>query len=211
MDNKKDKLKVGQKAKDVKQSAKQIGYAKAKEFNKYAMEKGISPNFDSIRKADGYMAESDAMTKFYSNPDNVRKMKQGQKEYFSSKGKVLREPSDRGAQAKAPTKFIGAIGMTKGLLGGVRDVIQNKKAATAAGQDYSFKQGLGDFAVGGLNQVLGPNRAGTPTREFQQPNLEFPGQMSANQMEQFMKMFNMAQNMNAPTQMKSPNKLKYKK
>ena len=41
--------------------------------------------------------------------------------------------------------------------------------------------------------------------------MEFPGQMSANQMEQFMKMFNMAQNMNAPTQMKSPNKLKYKK
>ena len=161
------------------------------------MEKGISPNFDSIRKADGYMAESDAMTKFYSNPDNVRKMKEGQKEYFSSKG--------------SPAKFLGAIGMTKGLLGGVRDVIQNKKAATAAGQDYSFKQGMGDFAVGGLNQVLGPNRGGTPTREFQQPNMEFPGQMSAQQMEQFQKMFQMAQNMNAPTQMKSPNKLKYKK
>jgi len=81
MDSKKGKLKVGQKA-----SAKQVKYAKAKEFNKYAIEKGISPNFDSIRKADGYMAESDAMTKFYSNPDNVRKMKEGQKEYFSSKG-----------------------------------------------------------------------------------------------------------------------------
>jgi len=114
-------------------------------------------------------------------------------------------------RVKSPAKFIGALGMAKGVLGGVRDVIQNKKAATAAGQDYSFKEGLGDFAVGGLNQVLGPNRAGTPAREFQQPNLEFPGQMSANQMEQFMKMFNMAQNMNAPTQMKSPNKLKYKK
>jgi hypothetical protein len=70
---------------------------------------------------------------------------------------------------------------------------------------------MGDFAVGGLNQVLGPNRGGTPTREFQQPNMEFPGQMSAQQMEQFQKMFQMAQNMNAPTQMKSPNKLKYKK
>jgi hypothetical protein len=114
-------------------------------------------------------------------------------------------------RVKSPAKFIGALGMTKGLLGGVRDVIQNKKAATAAGQDYSFKEGLGDFAVGGLNQVLGPNRGGTPAREFQQPNMEFPGQMSAQQMEQFMKMFNMAQNMNAPTQMKSPNKLKYKK
>ena len=107
---------------------------------------------------------------------------------------------------KSPAKFLGAIGMTKGLLGGVRDVIQNKKAATAAGQDYSFKQGMGDFAVGGLNQVLGPNRAGTPTREFQQPNMEFPGQMSAQQMEQFQKMFQTAQNMQSPAQMKGEGK-----
>ena len=112
---------------------------------------------------------------------------------------------------KSPAKFIGAIGMTKGLLGGVRDVIQNKKEATAAGKDYTLGQGLGDFAIGGIDQIIGPNRGGTPAREFQQPNMSFPGQMSANQMEQFMKMFNMAQNMNAPTQMKSPNKLKYKK
>jgi len=83
---------------------KKAKYAKAKEFNKYAMEKGISPNFDSIRKADGYMAESDAMKKFYSNPENVRKMNQGQKEYFSSKGKVLREPSDRGAKSPGMMK-----------------------------------------------------------------------------------------------------------
>ena len=79
MDNKKQKVKVSQKATD-----KQTKYAKAKEFNRYAMEKGISPNFDSIRKAGGYMAESEAMTKFYSNPDNVRKMKEGQEKYFKS-------------------------------------------------------------------------------------------------------------------------------
>ena len=110
-------------------------------------------------------------------------------------------------RVKSPAKFLGAIGVTKGLLGGVRDVIQNKKAATAAGEEYSLKQGLGDFALGGLNQVLGPNRAGTPARDFQQPNMTVPGNMSNNQMEAMMRFFQMAQNMNpqgdiAPVQMK---------
>ena len=98
-------------------------------------------------------------------------------------------------RVKSPAKFLGAIGMAKGLLGGVRDVIQNKKAATAAGEDYSLKQGLGDFALGGLNQALGPNRAGTQAREFQEPNMTVPGNMSIIQMEQMMKFFQMAQNM----------------
>ena len=162
---------------DNKKGNKQVGYAKAKEFNKYAMEKGISPNFDSIRKADGYMAESNAMTKFYSNPDNVRKMKEGQKEYFSSKGKVLRPPSDRGAQAKAPTKFI------------------NPQVDPATGQVLQpqfipNRAGTPDRSLNNM-QPMG--------------TIVDPGMQSAQQAQAFQKFNSIAQNIPpSPTQMKSP-------
>ena len=69
-----------QKLKPISELSK---FEKAKIFNKYAMETGLSPNFDSIRQAAGYEAESDAMKKFYSDPANVRMMNKEQKKYFN--------------------------------------------------------------------------------------------------------------------------------
>ena len=120
--------------------------------------------------------------------------------------KITKRVPIEGKDKKSPAKFIGAIGLTKGLLGGVRDVIQNKKAATAAGQDYSFKEGLGDFAVGGLNQVLGPNRAGMPERSVNNlqaiNTIQDPGMQSAQQAAAYQKFNNIAQYTPPPTMMK---------
>ena len=100
---------------------------------------------------------------------------------------------------KSPAKFIGALGGLRGILGGAGDVIANRRAAKEAGQDYSFRQGLGDFVQGGISGIVGVgptvNRAGTPTRDFQPQDMTFPGNMSSSQMEQMMKFFQMAQNM----------------
>lgn len=63
-------------------------FDKAAEFNKYAMQKGISPNFDSIKAADTteYKQQHlEAMKKFYSNPANVRMMKREKEKYFKNK------------------------------------------------------------------------------------------------------------------------------
>ena len=96
--------------KKSKTGTKKTKFDKAKEFNKYAMEKGISPNFDSIRKADGYMAESEAMKNFYSKPEHVKKMNEGQKNYFKGPSTDL-----VGDQNKLPNhlkaKIVAATGM----------------------------------------------------------------------------------------------------
>lgn len=60
-------------------------YKRAGEFNKYAMETGISPNFDAIGDSLGYQARSDAMTDFYSDKSNVRRMNRLQRQYFRKK------------------------------------------------------------------------------------------------------------------------------
>jgi len=63
-------------------------FEKAAEFNKYAMQKGISPNFDSIKAADTteYKQQHlEAMKKFYSNPANVSMMKREKEKYFKNK------------------------------------------------------------------------------------------------------------------------------
>ncbi len=132
----KDRLKVGQKVSD-----KQVGYARAKEFNKYAMEKGISPNFDSIRKADGYMAESNAMTKFYSNPDNVRKMKEGQKEYFKGPSKAL-----VGDQDKLPQHLQESILAAPGMVDMDAPGFYNKSKSKVE-QDYA-RNAISDYKKG---------------------------------------------------------------
>ena len=63
-------------------------FEKAAEFNKYAMQKGISPNFGSINAADTTEYKTmatDAMKKFYSNPANVKMMNREQEKYFKNK------------------------------------------------------------------------------------------------------------------------------
>ena len=63
-------------------------FEKAEIFNKYAMETGLSPNFDSIRATDtteNKTAATEAMKKFYSNPDNVRMMRKEKEKYFKNK------------------------------------------------------------------------------------------------------------------------------
>ena len=48
------------------------------------------------------------------------------------------------------------IGMgIKGLAGGIGNVIKQKRAAEAAGEDFSFKQGLGSLATGAASAVTG--------------------------------------------------------
>jgi hypothetical protein len=98
--------------KKSKTGTKKTKFDKAKEFNKYAMEKGISPNFDSIRKADGYMAESEAMKNFYSKPENVKKMNEGQKNYFKGPSKAL-----VGDQHKLPDHLKAKIEAAPGMFG----------------------------------------------------------------------------------------------
>ena len=56
-------------------------YKRAGEFNKYAMETGISPNFDAMPDS----SRTQAMTDFYSDKSNVRKMNRLQKQYFRKK------------------------------------------------------------------------------------------------------------------------------
>ena len=115
-------------------------------------------------------------------------------------------------KVKSTTKFLGAIGMTKGLLGGARDLIANKRAANQSGQEYSFKQGLGDFAQGAIGGIIGGeasvNRAGAPPRSMNnmvygyQPDMN-GGNMSQNQMDQYNQMNGIAQNNpQAPVTMK---------
>jgi hypothetical protein len=48
----------------------------------------------------------------------------------------------------------------KAGVGGVANVIKNKKAATEAGEEYSFKEGAGDFFTGGADGFLGTNFSG---------------------------------------------------
>ena len=63
-------------------------FEKAKIFNKYAMETGLSPNFDSIRATDtteNKTMATDAMKKFYSNPANVSMMNKEKEKYFKNK------------------------------------------------------------------------------------------------------------------------------
>ena len=56
-------------------------YDKNVEFNKYAMETGISPNFDAMSDS----ARIKEMEKFYSNPANVIKMNKEQEKYYKNK------------------------------------------------------------------------------------------------------------------------------
>ena len=50
------------------------------------------------------------------------------------------------------------IGMgIKGLAGGIGNVIKQKRAAEAAGEDFTFKQGLGSLATGAASAVTGGN------------------------------------------------------
>ena len=56
-------------------------YKRAEEFNKYAMETGISPNFDAMPDS----SRTQAMTDFYSDKSNVRKMNRLQRQYFRKK------------------------------------------------------------------------------------------------------------------------------
>lgn len=79
---------LSQERKQEMKGRKLNDFEKAAEFNKYAMQKGISPNFDSIQAADTteYKQQHlDAMKKFYSNPDNVRMMNREQEKYFKNK------------------------------------------------------------------------------------------------------------------------------
>ena len=56
-------------------------YKRAEEFNKYAMKTGISPNFDAMPDS----SRTQAMTDFYSNKSNVRRMNRLQRQYFRKK------------------------------------------------------------------------------------------------------------------------------
>ena len=48
------------------------------------------------------------------------------------------------------------IGMgIKGLAGGIGNVIKQKRAAEAAGEDFTFKQGLGSLATGAGSAITG--------------------------------------------------------
>jgi len=114
---------------------------------------------------------------------------------------------------ESPAKFIGPFGAIKGVLGGAGDVLANRRAAKAAGQDYSFGQGLGDFVQGGISGIVGVgptvNRAGTPDRSLnnmqQMGSIVDPGMQSSQQADEFQKFNSIAQNMPpSPTQMKSP-------
>ena len=50
------------------------------------------------------------------------------------------------------------IGMgIKGLAGGIGNVIKQKRAAEEAGEDFTFKQGLGSLATGAASAVTGGN------------------------------------------------------
>lgn len=50
------------------------------------------------------------------------------------------------------------VGMgIKGLAGGIGNVIKQKRAAEAAGEDFTFKQGLGSLATGAASAVTGGN------------------------------------------------------
>jgi len=53
-------------------------YAENAEFNKHAMETGISPNFDAMSDS----LQIKEMEKFYSNPANVKMMNEEQEKYF---------------------------------------------------------------------------------------------------------------------------------
>ena len=60
---------------------------------------------------------------------------------------------------KSPFTIPGAgalIGMgVKGLVGGFGEVLRDRKEAKDAGEDYSFKEGLGDFGRGLASGVTG--------------------------------------------------------
>ena len=60
---------------------------------------------------------------------------------------------------KSPLTIPGAgalIGMgVKGLVGGFGEVLRDRKEAKDAGEDYSFKEGLGDFGRGLASGVTG--------------------------------------------------------
>ena len=61
--------------------------------------------------------------------------------------------------------------LIKAGVGGVANVIKNKKEATAAGEDYSFKEGAGDFITGGADGFLGTNFSGAGAEgEENKPN-----------------------------------------
>ena len=60
---------------------KEQKYKRAEEFNKYAMETGISPNFDAMPDS----SRTQAMKVFYSDKSNVRKMNRLQRQYFRKK------------------------------------------------------------------------------------------------------------------------------
>ena len=109
---------------------------------------------------------------------------------------------------KSPAKFIGTLGTVKGVLGGANNVFTNVRAAKAAGEDYSFGQGLGDFVQGGVSGIVGAgptiNRGGAPSRSMNdlQPidTIQDPGMQSAQQAASYQQFNNIAQNMPpAPT------------
>lgn len=56
----------------------------------------------------------------------------------------------------------------KAGVGGVANVIKNKKEATAAGEEYSFGEGAGDFFTGGADGFLGTNFSADPAQEEEQ-------------------------------------------
>ena len=58
---------------------------------------------------------------------------------------------------KSPLTIAPAIlGMgIKGLFGGIGNVVREKRAAEAAGEDFTFKQGLGSLATGAGSAITG--------------------------------------------------------
>lgn len=132
--------------KKSKTGTKKTKFDKAKEYNKYAMEKGISPNFDSIKKADGYMAESEAMKKFYSNPENVKKMNEGQKNYFKGPSKAL-----VGDQNKLPKHLQESILSAPGMVDMNAPGFYNKSKSKVE-QDYA-RNAIADYKKGDKKQA----------------------------------------------------------
>ena len=74
-------IKVKSPLKNGEGDDKKEKYRKNTEFNKYAMKKGISPNFDAMPDS----VQLKAMEKFYGNPANVKMMNKAQSEYFKNK------------------------------------------------------------------------------------------------------------------------------
>ncbi len=62
-----------------------------RKVNKFAMETGVTPNYDSIQKAGG--STSDAMKNFYKSSDAMGKMKQAEKDFIKTQPAGYKKPS----------------------------------------------------------------------------------------------------------------------